>query len=325
MNGQYFATFISGTQDIIGSRLRTFPNSELVVDELHDGLVLFHSSLSTNQLTELRFLNNVFVMLADLGEQKSIDDAASLAAQADMSMLPKAGFKIHTRLGNQTVGLKQLEQLQQAVSNQSGGIPDSFRPDVELLLWQRSDGRTLWGWQLPRPGFKTRKLEPGELRPELAHIMGLLASLTNKHTVLDPFAGYGSIARECLQGFHCTEVIAVENNEHLVPHLKSIPHLIAKHGDAARLPHIDTRSVDRVITDPPWGRFEKLGEEHLRHIYHESFIQMHRVLRAKGCVVMLTGLSFVPELAEEIGFDLEKQYAILVSGQKATIFKFRKR
>lgn len=322
---RYFATFISGTQDIIAKRLQQFPHSELKVDDLQDGLVLFSSSLTTNQLSELRFFNNVFGLLADLGVQQSIDAAAKQAALADMKYLPKVGFKIHTRRANQTVGLAELRTLQQAVTDQTGGIPDSFRPDVELLLWMRADGRTLWGWQLPRPGFKTRKLEPGELRPELAHIMGLLASVDQKDTVLDPFAGFGSIVRECLQGFHCREVIAVEYNEHLVPHLKSISHLIAKHGDAARLPHIETRSIDRIITDPPWGRFEQAGPEHLQRIYHESFIQMHRVLRAKGCIVMLTGVDFIPHIAADIGFVIEKQYNILVSGQKAQLYKLRKR
>ncbi|HVI69112.1 MAG TPA: hypothetical protein VM581_01515 [Magnetospirillaceae bacterium] len=325
MSSRYFATFVSGTQQIIAKRLQQFPNSELIVEDMQDGLVLFSSSLTTNQLSELRFFNNVFGLLADLGKQTSMDEAATQAAKADLSMLPKVGFKIYTRMANQTVGLAELKALQQAVTDQTGGIPDSFRPDLELLLWMRADGHALWGWQLPRPGFKTRKLEPGELRPELAHIMGLLASVDQKDTVLDPFAGFGSIARECLQGFHCHEVIAVEHNEHLVPHLKSIPHLVAKHGDAARLPHIETRSIDRIITDPPWGRFEQSTTENLRHIYHETFIQMHRVLRAKGCIVMLTGVDFVPEIASDIGFVIEKQYNILVSGQKATLFKLRKR
>jgi 23S rRNA G2445 N2-methylase RlmL len=322
---RYFATFVSGTQEIIGKRLSLFPNAELAVESIEDGLVLFNSVLTPNQLTELRFFNNVFGLLGDFGQLATIDEAARKAAKTDMSTLPpKAGFTIHTRMGNQTVGLKELQALQQAVADANGGMPDSFRPELELLLWLRADGRALWGWQLPRPGFKTRKLEPGELRPELCHIMGLLAGLDKKHTVLDPFAGYGAIVRECLQGFHCTEVIGVEYNEHLVPHLKSIPHLIAKHGDAARLPHIETRSIDRVITDPPWGKFEQATPEHLEHVYYESCIQMHRVLRAKGCIVLVTSVNFIGKIASEVGFTVEKEYNILVSGQKATLYKLRK-
>lgn len=322
---RYFATFISGTQEIISKRLSLFPNAELIVEDITDGLVVFSSDLTPNQLTELRFFNNVFGLFADVINIATIDDAARIAAKSDMSALPaKAGFTIHTRMGNQTVGLKELQALQVAVSDANGGIPDSFRPEVELLLWLRTDGRALWGWQLPRPGFKTRNLEPGELRPELCHIMGLLAGLDKKHAVLDPFAGYGAIVRECLQGFHCTEVIGVEYNEHLVPHLKSIPHLIAKHGDAARLPHIETRSIDRVITDPPWGKFEQATPEHLEHLYYESFIQMHRVLRAKGCIVLVTSVEFIRKIASEVGFTIEKEYTILVSGQKATLYKLRK-
>jgi len=322
---RYFATFTSGVQEIIGNRLQKFPRGELAIDDLQDGLVVFTSSLSQGQLTELRFFNNVFVLLADLGHQPTIDDAADAAVTADLGDLPaKAGFKIHTRQANQTIGLHNLQALQQVVSDANGGMPDSFKPEIELLLWLRADGHALFGWQLPRPGFKTRKLEPGELRPELAHVMGLLASLDHNDTVLDPFAGYGAIVRECLQGFHCQEVIGVEFNEHLVPHLKSIPHLIAKQGDAARLPHIETRGIDRVITDPPWGKFEHATPRQLEHLYYESMVQMHRVLRVKGCIVMLTSVDFIGKLASEIGFTAEKQYNVLVNGQKATLYKLRK-
>jgi 16S rRNA G966 N2-methylase RsmD len=322
---RYFATFTSGVQDIISNRLQKIPNAELKVESIEDGLVIFESNMSTGQLTELRFFNNVFALFADLGEQRSIDAAAQKAVESDMSAVPqKVGFKIHVRQGSQPVGLQNLPALQQAVSDANGGMPDSFKPEAELLLWLRNDNRALWGWQLPRPGFKTRKLEPGELRPELAHVMGLLASLDRKDSVLDPFAGYGAIVRECAQGFHCEEVVGVEYNEHLVPHLKSIPNVIAKHGDAARLPHIETRSIDRVITDPPWGRFEPASPQHLEHLYYEAMVQMHRVLRSKGCIVMLTGLDFITKLASEIGFTVEKQYNVLVNGQKATLYKLRK-
>lgn len=324
MNQKYFATFVSGTQEIIGNRLQRFANAELTVDELHDGLVLFTSSLSANQLSELRFFNNVFGLLADLGTHETIDQAADHALTVDFLGAPKARFNVVARAADQPVALANLHQLQMTIAQKTDGTPDAHRPETTFFLWQRQDGRTLWGWQLPRPGFKTRTLEQGELRPELAHIMGLLASLDHKDIVLDPFAGYGAIVRECLQGFHCQEVIAVEYNEHLIPHLKSIPNLIAKQGDAARLPHIETRSVDRVITDPPWGKFEPASQEHLERIYHEALIQMHRVLRVKGCVVMLTAAPFLTALAQEIGFVAEKQYHILVNGQKASLYKLRK-
>lgn len=321
---RYFAAFTTGIAEIISNRLNRFANADLVVRELQDGLVIFDSSLSINQLTELRFFNNVYGLVADLGKQDSIGRAAYQAAVADMANVPKTSFKIHVRVANQPVALAALNDLQAAVADRLGAQPDSFKPGVELLLLMRQDGRTLWGWQLPRPGFKKRRLGSGELRPELAHAMGLLAGLNQKHTVLDPFAGYGAIVRECLQGFHARQVIAIEYNEHLVPHLKSIPHLIAKHGDAARLPHVQTRSIDRVITDPPWGKYEHASIEHLKHLYHESFVQMHRVLRTKGCVVMLTALPEALELAGQVGFELEKQYQTLVNGQKAVLYKFRK-
>jgi hypothetical protein len=309
---KYFATFISGTQAIIGDRLAKFPSASLKVDELRDGMVTFESDLRPEQLSELRFLNNVYQLLAQ--------DAP--VTELPVPELPKGtSFIVRVRHGSQpgTVPVELNERVAK-----TGLVPTAHNPQHEFLLWQRNDGHSLWGLALPRAGFKTRNLEAGELRPELAHILGLVAGLDPKDTVLDPFAGYGAIVRECLQGFHCEEVIAMEHNEHLIPHLKSIPRLVALHGDAGSLPHIETRSMDRIITDPPWGSYEGKSQDELWHLYRGALMQMHRVLRAKGAVVILTAAPFLPDLAAETYFDIIKQYPVLVNGRKATIYKLRK-
>jgi len=303
---QYFATFITGAQEIIGARLQKYSNNELKVLELLDGVVTFETSLTPNQLSELRFFNNVYQILP----------------QGQMPNLPSGTrVTLRAREGSQPVELPA--DLKQDLA-QAGFELVAHKPQAELLYWKRGDGRTFWGQMLPRPGFKTRKLESGELRPELAHILGLVANIDPKGTVLDPFAGYGAIVREMLQGFQCRTVIAVEHNEHLVPHLKSIPNLVALHGDAGQLAHIETRSIDRIITDPPWGEFQFKDSVELKKLYHSAIIQMHRVLRAKGCAVVLTSVDFLVNLAQENGFTVEKQYSVLVSGRKAIIYKIRK-
>ena len=303
---QYFATFITGAEDVIAARLQQFANAELKVLQLADGLVVFESSLSPNKLTELRFFNNVYQLLPN-GQLPNLP--------------PKTKVQLRARLGSQPTELPQdlLDQLHNA-----GYEVVAHKPQAELLYWKRNDNQILWGQMLPRPGFKTRRLEQGELSPQLAHILGLIAGVDNKDVVLDPFAGYGAIVREMLAGFQCQKVLAVEYNEHLVPHLKSIPHLIAIHGDAGQLAHVETRSVDRVVTDPPWGEFKPQSAEHLKKLYHAAMLQMHRVLRVKGCAVILTSVGFIPELSENLNFAIEKQYNILVSGQKATVYKLRK-
>lgn len=303
---QYFATFIVGAEEIIAARLQKYSNAELKVINLADGLVLFESTMSLNQLSELRFFNNVYQQLNE----------------GELPNLP-AGTKVQLRARQGSQPAELPPQIAEQITK-AGYELIAHRPQIELLYWRRSDGQVLWGQMLPRPGFKTRKLEAGEISSMLAHILGLVASVDAKDAVIDPFAGYGAIVREMLAGFQCQNVIGVEFNEHLVPHLKSIPHLVAIHGDAGQLSHIETRSIDRVVTDPPWGQFEKHSPETLKKLYHAAVIQMHRVLRAKGCAVILTAAEFLTEIAEQIGFTIEKQYPVLVSGQKATIYKLRK-
>jgi predicted RNA methylase len=312
----YFATFISGTHDIINQRLAKFANSELKVIELHDGLVLFESGLSANQLTELRFLHNVYELLDDLGVAKTFIPTAVTVGRLQGS------FTVRAIADGQPVTIPA--GLKEHIANLSGATFTAHKPGTEFLLLTRRDGRMLWGRALPRPGFKQRNIEQGELRPELAHILGLVASLDAKDTVLDPFAGYGGIVRECLQGFHAKRVIAIEQDMRLIPHLKSIKGVVALQGDARQLAHIETRSIDRVVTDPPWGQYEHMPEAELRALYRHALIQMHRVLRAKGAVVLLSSAPFVAEVAGETSFDVIKEYPILVNGRKATIYRLRK-
>lgn len=324
MGKKYFATFTSGCQQIITNRLSRFPAFELKVLEMYDGLVIFESGLSVNQLSELRFFNNVFGLIANLGKFESIDEAAKKLLDADYSGVPKGDFKVGARIMSQTVALRDLAQVQKSITDHTGAVANSHHPALEYQLLMRDDGRTYWGWRLPSAGYKNRTLEAGELRPQIAHIMGLLAGIDQRQVVLDPFAGYGAIVRECLQGFHCQKVIAVESNIHLIPHLKSIPHLIAEHGDAARLDRIEARSIDRVITDPPWGKFGEYNDADLEHLYYGAIRQMHRVLRAKGVAVILSAYELLPTIAKECGFNIERSYHVLISGKKATLYKLRK-
>lgn len=312
----FFATFISGTHDIVAQRLAKFPNGDLRVQELHDGLVIFESHLKPSQISELRFLNNTYELLADLG----------VPAKVSIFDLPVG--RMHDTFTVRAITEGQPgpipEGLKEYVEQQSGATFTAHKPAIEFLLLTRRDGRVLWGRSLQRAGFKMRTIEAGELRPELAHILGLVAGVGAKDTVLDPFAGYGGIARECLQGLHVKKVIAVEQNQHLIPHLKSIKGLVALQGDARQLAHIESRSIDRVVTDPPWGQHDHVPEAELRALYRHSLAQMHRVLRAKGAVVMLTAAPFIADVAGETSFDVVKEYPVLVNGRKATIYRLRK-
>jgi hypothetical protein len=87
---RYFATFIAGTRDIVGHRLSTFPNASLKVEEIQDGLAVFESDLRAEQLSELRFFNNVYQLLADSTDDLPVPD------------LPARGtFVIRVREGSQ--------------------------------------------------------------------------------------------------------------------------------------------------------------------------------------------------------------------------------
>jgi tRNA (guanine6-N2)-methyltransferase len=99
-----------------------------------------------------------------------------------------------------------------------------------------------------------------------------------------------------------------------------------KHGSAVDLPLIADGSINKVITDPPWGMYGDLKEPDLRYLYKQSLNEMARVLKPGGIAVILSGNSELNEIANEArSLEIVKTYSILVSGKKATILKMRRR
>ena len=89
--------------------------------------------------------------------------------------------------------------------------------------------------------------------------------------------------------------------------------------DALNLRTFAPDSVDKIVTDPPWGFFQKQSadpEQFQRKMLHE----FHRVLRRNGLLVLLAGR---PQLFEDSMHDFKgsltvvKRYDVLVSGKKA--------
>lgn len=166
------------------------------------------------------------------------------------------------------------------------------------------------------------------MRPELTHILGLVAGVSSRDVVLDQFAGYGAIPLEIIAGFSPQKVIAVEQNPALAARLKVVAadkrSLIVHQGDAQHLSYVPDLSVTHIITDPPWGQFAAAPD--LSRFYLQVLQEAVRVLRAGGVAVVLTGAphEFRRALAHLSVLAEVKHYNVLVSGKKAEIIKLRK-
>ena len=85
-------------------------------------------------------------------------------------------------------------------------------------------------------------------------------------------------------------------------------------------------SVNKIVTDPPWGLYEDVGME-MEGFYDKMMKEMYRVLKTNGIIVILTAnkdelekvlLNFRNKLK------ILNKYNILVSGKKAAVYKIIK-
>ncbi len=306
----YFATLPAGTYDIIAKQLKSFKLDELKIVEHDDSSVTFQSSLTMERLVELRYFTNVYLVAdKNLEIPKSVFNGKYYRL-----MLLKNGSP-------QPINQSERTNLETKIRQELGLEPNTHLSKNDFYLIERASGKKLFTLRLPRAKFKREKLSSGELRPELANILCLVAGIKAKHRVLDVFAGYGSISYEAVRGFGCKQVIAIDQQKLAGRHEHS---LIEWHiADARSLAFIPDCSVDRVVTDPPWGVYDESSD--LDDIYTQAFKELYRVTKPEAIVVILSGSEVLTDIAENSeDFRLIKSFPVLVSGKKAKILKLQK-
>ncbi|MCL2244541.1 MAG: methyltransferase [Treponema sp.] len=172
---------------------------------------------------------------------------------------------------------------------------------------------------------REKTLHRGELPPPLAWAMCRLGNLKHSDTVLDPFCGYGSIPETAFKHFHITEFIACDNNGEASGYTAARFKKREKHGlilhknDFIDLPLLlGEKSVDAIITDPPWGHF-KVNDD----IFPvKMFDVFGKLLKDGGRAVVLYANENDFLKAVPCCFELQEKIPILLSGRKAVIYKF---
>lgn len=326
----YAATYVAGTEEIITKKLKQFPLEQLKIIYSDDSFIVFRSTLPETKIANLRFFNNIFSVLASNKKTASLDQLLEEALSNVSGTLALYGKNFRLSVMEegelQPFDPKLRKKLTQAITAQYSMTELSHRPNIELWFILRRSGFGVFGWKLPHIQFKFGSQPAGVLRPELTHILCLVAGLDGNDVVLDPFAGSGAILQEALAGFHAKQAIAVEKDKRLLRGLKKKPKLKVVEGNATNLSFIKSDSIDKVITDPPWGSFTKLSDQELNSLYSGSLKEIARVLKSGGVGVILTSAQKPIEhaLSNVNNVKLIKTCRILVSGQKAAIYKLRK-
>jgi tRNA G10 N-methylase Trm11 len=326
----YFSTFITGFADVIKENLlKMAVDIKIVV--LLDGLVVYKTKASPSNIKKIRFFNNSFLLTKifkdsslDLAADKFIGDKrVQEQTLANSSKLGRT-FRIIFSKENQIVNKNKLEELEKILSRKM--LLDRANPDVELWFLERSEGDVFLGIRLTRPLDSEKYLKKGELRSELAYLLCLLSEPSAIDHFLDPFAGSGAIVLERAKRFPFKKIFAGELDKYIFKKLQeklnADKDITLGRWDATDLSSLTENSINKIVTDPPWGFYRK-ASVNLPDFYKKMLNAFSRVMQGGGIVVILMGQKEIFEsvLGINPNFVLVEKIDSLVSGKKASIYK----
>ncbi|HLO31710.1 MAG TPA: methyltransferase domain-containing protein [Anaerolineales bacterium] len=164
---------------------------------------------------------------------------------------------------------------------------------------------------------------PGSLKPAVAAALLELANVSPRTRILDPCCGAGTILIEA-NAYGAVAWGGDINQEAVKAAYLNAAQANAiiqvQHWDARALP-IPDRSVERVISNLPWGRAVSIDDS-LSTFYQEISTEIQRVLASGGQAVLLTNL---PDLVQFQRLKCDKRIEISLFGQTPTIMVWSER
>lgn len=320
------------------------------------GIVVFRTPDISPDLLKLRTTEDVYLLA--WGSDTLTFKAADLktirqwtAKQADWDRL----FKLHHAVrpkpkGRPTFhlvcqmqgehGYRRVDALDALADGLAGKVPATWEPADEnayLEIWLTILGKTaVCGVRLSdrMMRHRTYKLEhvAASLRPTVAAAMVRLAGAGPGMTVLDPFCGAGTILAEQIELSRrrkagVVHVIGGDLDAHAVycarENLDRLGPVGLCRWDARALP-LAAECVDRIVTNPPFGKQLSTPEE-IGPLYAAAAAEWNRVLRPGGRAVLLAAEQDALRAAiEPFGWQPTRQLRARVLGQPATLSVWQK-
>jgi len=360
----FFASFIPGLQNVIADVLRE-RLSDVNIHKLLDGAVIFETETGYDKLNFFCF-NNIFACI-DIMEHsegqasggrgalekhiRAVCNSAVNLFQIANNSKDICSFRIVVSDENTPVSVdnKLRMQAELFISRHSGLKVNRSLPDTEFwFLYRKEDGAktskhntsqnfSVFMKRLTlRPSWE-KTLHKGELPPPLAWTLCRLAKLVHSDTVLDPFCGYGSVPDAAMKHFHITKFIACDNNAKAASFTASrfkkrkTGDFLLHTCDFNVLPSlIAEKSIDVIITDPPWGNFKKHKDNSFPEKMFDVFGKLLKnggacseVSRARAVVLYANDENFLKAVPAD--FEVNDNIPILLSGKKAVILVLKKK
>ena len=324
---EFISSFTTGFQEVVKADLeKRFPKIKIL--NLFDGLVHYKFDGDSRELERVIYFNNTFFVLKTMkGKGLNFPSlVASVCSAKNYFLVNKGSFRVRFQKENQfaKVDKNLTKRVEDYVLRNSKLQLDRLSPTNEIWFSMRREGFAFCGELISRRDFTEKNLNKGELRPELAYLICSFAEVQPDDVILEPFCGYGSIPLQLDKAFECKKIYVSDIDQEKIKLLESkkiaqSARVSISKADVFELPQISDKSIDSIITDPPWGLWENI--EDIEGFYKRMFLSFKRVLKAQGRMTILTARTLEFENAvKESKLTIQKSLHTLVNGKKASLY-----
>lgn len=325
---EYISSFTTGFEEVIAYNISRFLKGAIIID-IFDGMIRYKYDGNPNSIENVAFFNNTFNILK-FYKNKNISFnhmISDISSKRNHYLRSEGTFRIRFSKGNQFSKVDKNLSLkaESLVCKFTHLRIDRLNPSTELWYVIRDEGFGFYGQLLKKRTTTEKSLNKGELRPEFAFLMCCCVEHTEKSIIMDPFAGFGAIPMQIMNNFPFNKLIINDLDTDNFKKLKLIfpkreSRINIYNQDALNQVNISNENIDYIITDPPWGYYEDIGD--IKHFYENMLIEFKRVLKSDGTIVLLSARKeeFVEVVNHLSSFSIIKTLNTLVNGKKSSVY-----
>ena len=316
-------TFIKNTNPIIENIL-----GDSIV-KIASTFVIFEGDIEK----EYPFLNSTFILWKSfdksfLGAEKVVNWILHSPKSLTELNIIKSALKFESLRfiylkNNQTIQFPD-ELLNKINKRFSNVVFRKTNSDRDIILGIDDDSESAWlGIKISNnPDYHVEERK-GFLRPQLAYILNYISKPTKGDIFLDPFAGSGEIPKSAFNNFKYEKFIAIDNDPKIL-NIRGSDKIHVITDDFFEV-NIAENSIDKIVTDPPWGNYDKTLD--IVNFYNRFFEKINRIVKTNGVIVLLISRDIMDVILGYIEnkFNLTEQYEIKVWGRPAVILRLLKK
>ena len=326
---EYISSFITGFQKVIEKDLpERLPGCKIIT--VYDGLIHYKYNGNSRDLEKIIYFNNTFFVLKTMkGKGLGFPSlVGAVCSEKKYYLINKGTFRVRFINENQfaKVDKSLTRKAEENVLRNSKLKLDRLSPSTEIWYSIRSEGFGFCGQLIAKREFTEKNLNKGELRPEIAYLMCCFAEVRKEDIIAEPFCGYGSIPVQLAKKFRFSGLYVSDIDKEkasLVSGKKQLANnneITVMQADAMKLPHVRDKSITRIISDPPWGYYEDIGD--IYSFYIKMFTSFRRILKDDGQMIILSARKEeIEKAASDMDIKITDSLHTLVNGKKAGLYK----